>query len=179
MRKSGVVKRYNSALVMQYSGFDSLCRNQKFFKEYMMKNLLVKIVDERVKPEMIRYQTDGAAAIDLYCFKMGDDPEKFTTGIAVKIPEGHVGLIVPRSSTGRKDISLKNTVGVIDEDYVGPVTYELFNRNGHMEEKVKIIDGQRCFQMLIVPVKHCNIEFVDELPETIRGGNGWGSTGSK
>lgn len=145
-----------------------------------MKKLLVKIVDDRVKPEMIKYQTDGSAAIDLYCFKTDENnPEKFTTGIAVKIPEGYVGLIMPRSSTGRKDISLKNTVGVIDEDFTGTITYELFNRKGHMDEKVKIIDGQRCFQMLIMPVEHCNIEFVDELPVTARGSNGWGSTGSK
>ena len=145
-----------------------------------MKKLLVKIVDERVKPEMIKYQTEGSAAIDLYCFKTDEnDSEKFTTGIAVKIPQGYVGLIMPRSSTGRKDISLKNTVGVIDEDFTGTITYELFNRKGHMDEKVKIIDGQRCFQLLIMPVEHCNIEFVDELPVTVRGSNGWGSTGSK
>nr|DAT28480.1 MAG TPA: dCTP deaminase dUTPase [Caudoviricetes sp.] len=144
-----------------------------------MKNLLVKIVDERVKPEMINYQTEGSAAIDLYCFKSENEDEKFTTGIAVKIPDGYVGLIMPRSSTGRKDISLKNTVGVIDSDYTGEITYELFNRNGHMDEKVKIINGQRCFQLLIMPVEHCNIEFVDELPVTARGSNGWGSTGSK
>lgn len=145
----------------------------------MIKKLLVKIVDDRVKPEMIKYQTDGSAAIDLYCFKMGDDPEKFTTGIAVKIPDGYVGLIVPRSSTGRKDVALKNTVAVIDSDYIGHVTYELFNRNGHMDDKIKIIDGQRCFQLLIMPVEHAVIEFVDELPKTERGVNGWGSTGSK
>lgn len=143
------------------------------------KTLLVKIVDERIKPEMIKYQTDGSAAIDLYCFSIGDDAEKFTTGIAVKIPKGYVGIIVPRSSTGRKDVSLKNTVGIIDSDYVGTITYELFNRNGHMDDKIKIIDGQRCFQMLIMPVEHVDIKFVDKLPETSRGEGGWGSTGSK
>ena len=90
------------------------------------------------------------------------------TGIHVQIPEGYVGIIVPRSSTGIKGYTIKNTIGVIDSDYRGEIKLHLF---------VPVTQKIRIAQMLIMPCPQFNIEFVESLSETDRGEGGFGSTG--
>ena len=99
------------------------------------------------------------------------------TDLCVEIPEGHVGLIVPRSGLGRKGIVLVNTVGVIDSDYRGEIGMTLQNTGS---VPVAIAHGDRVAQMLIVPYAKVQLERVDdvsELSETERGVGGFGSTG--
>jgi len=130
-----------------------------------------------------RYQTDGAAAIDLHADIPGHEyilingsSRLIPTGIAIAIEPGFVGLIVPRSGLGhKKGLILGNSTGVIDSDYRGPILVSLYNRYSEIREKIK--PGDRIAQMLFVPVSQAKMIEVDELPESERGGNGFGSTG--
>lgn len=134
-----------------------------------MNTIKIKIVDSRIKMEEIGYKSDGAAAIDIYALPTKNGYfDGYKTGIAVEIPEGYVGIIVPRSSTGIKGYTIKNTIGVIDSDYRGEIKLHLF---------VPVTQKIRVAQMLIMPCPQFNIEFVESLSETDRGEGGFGSTG--
>lgn len=126
--------------------------------------------------------TDDSAGLDIYhCgeYTLMDPGTRFEvkTDLCVEIPEGHVGLIVPRSGLGRKGIMLVNTVGVIDSDYRGEIGITLQNAGS---EPVAIAHGDRVAQMLIMPYAKVKLERVDDvsaLSETERGAGGFGSTG--
>lgn len=134
-----------------------------------MNTIKIKIVDSRIRKEEIGYKSDGAAAIDIYALPTKNGYfDGYKTGIAVEIPEGYVGIIVPRSSTGIKGYTIKNTIGVIDSDYRGEIKLHLF---------VPVTQKIRIAQMLIMPCPQFNIEFVESLSETDRGEGGFGSTG--
>ena len=134
-----------------------------------MNTIKIKIVDSRIRKEEIGYKSDGAAAIDIYALPTKNGYfDGYKTGIAVEIPEGYVGIIVPRSSTGIKGYTIKNTIGVIDSDYRGEIKLHLF---------VPVTQKIRVAQMLIMPCPQFNIEFVESLSETDRGEGGFGSTG--
>ena len=134
-----------------------------------MNTIKIKIVDSRIRKEEIGYKSDGAAAIDIYALPTKNGYfDGYKTGIAVEIPEGYVGIIVPRSSTGIKGYTIKNTTGVIDSDYRGEIKLHLF---------VPVTQKIRVAQMLIMPCPQFNIEFVESLSETDRGEGGFGSTG--
>ena len=134
-----------------------------------MNTIKIKIVDNRIRKEEIGYKSDGAAAIDIYALPTKNGYfDGYKTGIAVEIPEGYVGIIVPRSSTGIKGYTIKNTIGVIDSDYRGEIKLHLF---------VPVTQKIRIAQMLIMPCPQFNIEFVESLSETERGEGGFGSTG--
>ena len=155
-----------------------------------------------------KYATDGSAGIDLTAMSRFYDKNGnvvYGTGIAVEIPEGYVGLLFPRSSITKKDIFVKNSVGVIDSDYRGEimlkcapslgfadycgdngarygittdqdyfdsVTYLDDNSNNHYEI------GDKCCQLVIIPIPKVVIHLVDELSETERGTGGYGHTGN-
>ena len=134
-----------------------------------MNTIKIKIVDSRIRMEEIGYKSDGAAAIDIYALPTKNGYfDGYKTGIAVEIPEGYVGIIVPRSSTGIKGYTIKNTIGVIDSDYRGEIKLHLF---------IPVTQKIRVAQMLIMPCPQFNIEFVESLSETDRGEGGFGSTG--
>lgn len=120
--------------------------------------------------------TIGSAGYDLTAYGMdwyGSKLIKYTTGIAVEIPEGHVGLLFPRSSCYKVGMRLTNCVGVLDCDYRGEISFVY--RKEHREEHYH--QGERIGQLVIVPIP--DVEFVeaDELTETERGTGGYGSTG--
>lgn len=98
------------------------------------------------------------------------------TGVAMAIPEGFVGLVFMRSSISKMaTLTLANAVGVIDPDYRGTIQARF--RRSHTWEKYEI--GERCVQIVFLAVMHPKeFEIVDELPESVRGGGGFGSTGS-
>ena len=137
---------------------------------------------------MPKYQQDGDAGIDIHCYLYDEtDSEpvksikvwsnssvKINTGIKVEIPEGHYMQILPRSSMGvKKDLILKNTVGIIDSKYRGEIL--LFIKNiGN--EPVEIINGERLAQAIILPYPEVKIVEVDKVGETARG-MGFGSSG--
>ena len=99
------------------------------------------------------------------------------SGIAVAIPEGWVGLVFPRSGLGSKGLVLGNLTGVIDSSYRGEIQIPLWNRN-HDNWPFVIEPMMKVAQLVIVPHwDNSSFEFVEELNETERGTNGFGSTG--
>jgi dUTP pyrophosphatase len=99
------------------------------------------------------------------------------TGVAVAIPEGHAGLVLPRSGLASKHgLTLANAPGLIDSGYRGEVTCAVVNLD--REHPVKIRAGDRVAQLLIVPIPAVRPEWVEELPKSERGEGGFGSTGS-
>ena len=98
------------------------------------------------------------------------------TGIAVAIPEGYAGLVVPRSGlAARQGISIVNAPGLVDSGYRGEVKVILINLGGG---PVEVERGDRIAQLVIVAVETQEYVEVDELPDTARGEGGFGSTGS-
>lgn len=96
-------------------------------------------------------------------------------GVCVEIPKGYVGLICPRSSMGVKTMLRPSiVVGVIDSGYTGEVHQPLTN---HGFKPVRIKEGERICQLVVVPCLTPELEFVDELENTERGAGAFGSTG--
>lgn len=137
----------------------------------------LKYVGDLKRPEK---QTAGSAGIDLFNNEVDKVIEPNTsivikTGVFVEIPENHVGLVFIRSSMGFKhDITLSNSVGVIDSDYRGEIQVKLYN---HGKDKQEIKRGDRVAQLVVMPIYNGSIEYVDELSDTQRGSGGFGSTG--
>ncbi|GBD85132.1 deoxyuridine 5'-triphosphate nucleotidohydrolase [bacterium BMS3Abin02] len=97
------------------------------------------------------------------------------TGIAVAVPDGYAGLVVPRSGlAARHGIGVVNGPGLIDAGYRGEVKIIVIN---HGSEPLEIERGERIAQLVIVPVYIGEFVEVDELPGTKRGDGGFGSTG--
>ncbi len=99
------------------------------------------------------------------------------TGLAVAIPEGHAGLVLPRSGLASKHgLTLANAPGLIDAGYRGEVTCAMANLD--REVPVRIARGDRIAQLVIVAVSELEPDWVDELPPSTRGDGGFGSTGT-
>ena len=97
------------------------------------------------------------------------------TGISVAIEEGYEIQIRPRSGLAAKsNISVLNTPGTIDSDYRGEIKIILFN---HGAKEFEVKKNDRIAQMVLVPILKVDFEEVDNLPVTVRGTGGFGSTG--
>ncbi|MGH8946996.1 MAG: dUTP diphosphatase [Acidimicrobiia bacterium] len=121
----------------------------------------------------------GDAAIDLRArVDVVLDPGQrapVPTGVAVAIPPGYAGLVLPRSGHARRlGVGVVNGPGLIDSGYRGEVTVLLIN---HGEESARFARGDRIAQLTIVPVPEVKWVEVDELDDTERGTGGFGSTG--
>lgn len=126
------------------------------------------------------YSTNYSAGADLhsvdkiFCIKP-NETVFVHTGISMEIPSGYVGLIYARSGLSCKnDLAPANKVGVIDSDYRGEIIVALHN---HGTEDRSIKQGERIAQIIIQPVMRFDFIEVDELSNTDRGNNGFGSTG--
>jgi dUTP pyrophosphatase len=98
------------------------------------------------------------------------------TGLAVAIPSGHAGLVLPRSGlASRHGLTLANSPGLIDAGYRGEITIALVNLDPR--EKVEVNRGDRIAQLLVVPFADAEPVEVAELPGSARGVGGFGSTG--
>jgi dUTP pyrophosphatase len=124
--------------------------------------------------------TDGSAGFDLTavedltpCSKYGT--YSYKTGIAVEIPEGYVGLLVPRSSIFKVGLSLCNSCGIIDWDFRGGIELKFYNVAVGDEDNLPK-KGDRIGQLVVVPCL-TEAEEVTELSETVRGSGGWGHSG--
>jgi dUTP pyrophosphatase len=99
------------------------------------------------------------------------------TGIAVAIPEGHAGLVLPRSGLAvRQGLTMANAPGLIDAGYRGEVICAVVNLD--RSEPVSIATGDRIAQLVIVALPAVRPRWADDLPASIRGEGGFGSTGS-
>jgi dUTP pyrophosphatase len=100
------------------------------------------------------------------------------TGLAVAIPEGHAGLVLPRSGLASKHgLTMANAPGLIDAGYRGEVICAVVNLD--REHAVRITRGDRIAQLVIVAVPATEAVFVEELPPSTRGEGGFGSTGAR
>jgi dUTP pyrophosphatase len=100
------------------------------------------------------------------------------TGLAVAIPDGHAGLVLPRSGLASKHgLTLANAPGLIDSGYRGEVICSVVNLDPH--ESVKIARRDRMAQLVVVEVPELRPRWVEELPPSSRGEGGFGSTGTR
>jgi len=144
-----------------------------------MVKILVKKLDSSVK--LPSYKTEGSSGMDLMALTNKSIkilPQKsylVPTGISVAIPKNYEIQVRPRSGLAAKNnISVLNTPGTIDSDYRGELKVILFN---HGSDEFLINNGDRIAQIVLMPIHKIDFEEVDQLPETIRGEGGFGSTG--
>ena len=144
-----------------------------------MVKILVKKVDKNIK--LPAYKTSGSSGMDLVAYvksKINIKSGKtaiIPTGIAVAISENYEIQIRPRSGlAAKKGISVLNTPGTVDSDYRGEIKIILIN----LSKKSFIIkSGDRVAQMVLCPAVKAELKEIKNLPKTIRGGGGFGSTG--
>ncbi len=144
-----------------------------------MAKVLIKKLDPAV--ELPNYKTDGASGMDLMALlnqPINLKPNSsclVPTGIAVAFSSDYEIQIRPRSGLAVKNnISVLNTPGTIDSDYRGEIKVILFN---HGKNDFKINNKDRIAQMILTPVIKMEFKETDNLPETVRGEGGFGSTG--
>jgi len=123
---------------------------------------------------------DDDAGFDLFASEAAElgpgERAAVGTGIALAIPEGHAGMVLPRSGLARKHgITLVNTPGLIDAGYRGEVRVLLLNTD--RTEPFAVEPGDRIAQLVLVAVETPELEEVVELDETVRGTGGFGSSG--
>ncbi len=144
-----------------------------------MVKVLIKKLDPAIKlPE---YKTKGASGMDLIAFlkkPVKIKPKKsylVPTGLSVAFPENYEIQIRPRSGLAAKNnISVLNTPGTVDSDYRGEIKVIIYN---HGESNFVINNGDRIAQMVLSPTIKIELEETTDLPKTIRGEEGFGSTG--
>ena len=141
----------------------------------------MQIKINKIFPEAIIpiYATPGSACFDLHSLTEAvirpGEAAILRTGLRFEIPEGWKMLVFSRSGHGFKyDVSLSNSVGVIDSDYVGEVLVKLRNDS---EETFDVRVADRVAQAEVVPAWQHSFEVVDAIKETERGIRGFGSTG--
>ena len=144
-----------------------------------MIKVLVKKLNSKV--QLPKYKTSGSSGMDLMA--LIENPIKIKpqesvlipTGITIAIPEDTEVQIRPRSGLAAKsNISVLNTPGTIDSDYRGEIKIILFN---HGKDEFVVNNNDRVAQMVLMPILKAEFEEVNDLPETIRGSGGFGSTG--
>jgi len=144
-----------------------------------MVKVLIKKLDQSV--ELPIYKTTGASGMDLMAFikqpiKLAPNSSCLVpTGLSVAFSEDYEVQIRPRSGlAANHSITILNTPGTIDSDYRGEIKIILFN---HGREEFKINNKDRIAQMILTPVLKIDLEETDSLPNTVRGKDGFGSTG--
>ena len=144
-----------------------------------MLEILVKKFDKNIK--LPDYKTSGSSGMDLVAYiknKITINPGKtviIPTGIAVAIPKNYEIQIRPRSGLAiKKGISVLNTPGTVDSDYRGEIKIILINLS---KKSFVVKSGDRIAQMILCPVAKGRLKEVKNLPKTVRGKGGFGSTG--
>ena len=144
-----------------------------------MAKILVKKLDPSI--ELPAYKTEGASGMDLMAFikdpilLKSQNSCLVPTGIAVAFSNEFEIQIRPRSGLAAKNnISVLNTPGTIDSDYRGELKIILYN---HGSEEFVVNHEDRIAQMVLLPIIKATLEEVEDLPQTIRGEGGFGSTG--
>jgi len=144
---------------------------------------MVKVLIKKLDPDvqLPEYKTSGASGVDLIAFikePINLEPKTsvlIPTGLSVAFPEDYEIQIRPRSGLAAKNnISVLNTPGTIDSDYRGEIKVIIYN---HGNENFLINNGDRIAQMILAPVVKMELEEKNDLPKSIRGKGGFGSTG--
>jgi len=144
---------------------------------------MVKVLIKKLSPEVEfpSYKTSGASGMDLMAFIKSPitiKPKTSTlvpTGLSMAFSEDYEVQIRPRSGlAAKKNISVLNTPGTIDSDYRGEIKVIIYN---YGNEDFVINNKDRIAQMILAPVVKMKLEETDDLPLTVRGEGGFGSTG--
>ena len=143
-----------------------------------MIELAIKLLDEDIS--LPQYQHPGDAGLDLPSridAVIGPgERAAIPTGIAIAIPKGYAGFVLPRSgNAARHGIALVNAPGLIDAGYRGEVCILLLNTDKH--EPFQIKRGDRIAQLVIQKIEEVTVVQADDLDDTTRGDGGFGSTG--
>jgi len=144
-----------------------------------MVRVLIKKLDPKVT--LPSYKTKGASGMDLIAFvkeKIVIKPQTsalIPTGLSVAFSEDYEIQIRPRSGLAAKNnISVLNSPGTIDSDYRGELKIIIFNHSNH---DFVVNNNDRIAQMVLTPIAKMELEEANELPKTLRGEGGFGSTG--
>ena len=144
-----------------------------------MVKVLIKKLDSAVK--LPKYETEGASGMDLIAFlkePVNIEPKAshlIPTGISVAFSKNYEIQIRPRSGlAAKKNISVLNAPGTIHSDYRGEIKVIIYN---HGQTDFIVNNGDRIAQMVLSPIIKMELNETDNLPETIRGEGGFGSTG--
>lgn len=142
---------------------------------------VVRVLRLRADAILPRYQTAGAAGMDLHAAIDAAIPlapgarATIATGLSFAIPHGWEGQVRPRSGlASRHGITVLNAPGTIDEDFRGEVAVVLVN---HGQEPFVVRPGDRIAQIVFAPYARATLVEVDALDDTARGAGGYGSTG--
>ena len=144
---------------------------------------MIKVLVKKLNPkaELPKYKTEGSSGMDLMALIeypitiKSQNSALIPAGLSIAIPEDTEVQIRPRSGLAAKsNISVLNTPGTIDSDYRGEIKIILFN---HGKEDFTVNNNDRIAQMILMPVLKAEFEEVEELPKTVRGSGGFGSTG--
>jgi dUTP pyrophosphatase len=147
----------------------------------------MKVKIKKLHPDAVipKYAKPGDAGLDLTATEMEIDKESgmitYKVGLAVEIPDGHVGLVFPRSSISKTFLSLSNAVAVIDSQFRGEFMFKMrypvaANRLPVGSSIYNV--GDRIAQLIIIPYPQIEFEEVGELGTTERGEGGFGSSGN-
>ena len=144
--------------------------------------MLVKVKRLHQNAIIPYYSKHGDAGMDLYATSVNSDKSGNLvchTGLAMEIPEGHVGLLFPRSSISKTPLTLRNSVGVIDSGYRGEIMLKFDREDRHLNDGETIYKvGDRVGQIMIMPYPKVQFFEAQELSSTERGEGGFGSTGA-
>ncbi len=140
----------------------------------------MKVKIKKVHPNAVipSYAKESDAGLDLVATSIISNTTfqiTYGLGIALEIPEGFVGLVFPRSSIRNTELTLSNSVGVIDSGYRGELQATFNKSNGLDSISYKV--GDRVCQIMIIPHPIIELFEVNELSESARGEGGFGSTG--
>jgi dUTP pyrophosphatase len=143
----------------------------------------MEILTKRLHPDAVtpRYANEGDAGCDLVSvesctLRAGGGRALVATGLAVAIPEGHGGFVLPRSGlASRHGVTCANAPGLIDPGYRGELKVALVNLDPETDYEVH--KGDRIAQLVIIALERSEFSLVEELPEAARGEGGFGSTG--
>ncbi|MFH0831408.1 MAG: dUTP diphosphatase [archaeon] len=144
-----------------------------------MKGKILKVMKLSKDAELPEYATETDVGFDLRASESMDieagEQKTIKTGIAIEIPEGHVGLVRDRAGITTR-MSLHTAAGTFDPAYRGEVSIVMMN---YGDETACIEKGMRIAQMLVLPVAKVKIQESKKLTKTARGSRGFGSTGNK
>tara|TARA_B100001093_G_C26683525_1_gene951543 strand:- start:597 stop:1034 length:438 start_codon:yes stop_codon:yes gene_type:complete len=144
----------------------------------MVKVLIKKLDSDVILPE---YKTDGSSGMDITAFLKepinikAKTSSLIPTGISLAFPEDYEIQIRSRSGLAAKNcVCVLNSPGTVDSDYRGEIKVIIYN---HGNEDFIVNNGNRIAQMILVPIVKIELEEAPNLPNTIRGKGGFGSTG--
>ncbi|GIH69400.1 dUTP diphosphatase [Sphaerimonospora thailandensis] len=143
----------------------------------------VEVLIQRLDPElpMPSYAHPGDAGADLYAVRdvelLPGERTVVGTGIAIALPDGYAAFVHPRSGlAARLGVTLVNAPGTVDAGYRGEIKVTLINTDA--KDAVRLRRGDRIAQLVVQPVEKAAFHEVDRLPGSVRGANGFGSTGT-